>query len=206
MKIIESKSEKKPFPAGKQDILCYGFFNPGASKTNEKFSANHSYTFMFEGIDAEKIVFDSSKGEQRQSISRTVYGNKLYDFLADMMDRKIDAKERQDGIDPSSVIGKSFKVRIEHVEKDDKTFANIEKFYFVNDEEEKIENEVICWSIMWKPELGKDGKPVLDKKDEAKGRPYKSQNEVLGCDQFHKLHDWMKEKVKKTETFKMLPE
>lgn len=191
MKIKPQQPERKLFPEGNQRVILYGFLHTGKNKGREGWLPTDKYYFFFEGIDAEKQVFDSDKGEQRVSISRAVFGNKYYEFIEELIDRSLKKAEKDEGFDITTLIGKGFLISVEHIEKEGKQYANLRKIRSPLDDLGKPENASFAWSIYWNPQTKE---------------PYSSQNEVLGCDRFSKLAEWMQKAIKESETFKALPD
>lgn len=193
MKIKVEKTESQPFPEGKHNLKLYGFCHVGKVRLRADWSPVDKFIFLFECTSLPKEVFDESKGEQRKAINRTLFGQKLYDFLEELLERSLTAKERNEGFEVADMIGTEYRVLVDHTKKDDKTYSNIKKIIEPLDGDgEQPENQTFCFSVNFNP-----------KTKEA----FETQSDVLASKEWSKLPEWIQKEIKeKSLTFQALDE
>ena len=189
MKIAPTKNEKELFPEGNQRLILIEFFHPGQLKSRDEWLPSDKFVFKFEAVDLEEKDFGS--GPERQTISRTVYGQKFFDFLEELADRKITKKEKDEGFEVADLIGKGFLVQCLHVENNGKKYCNLRKVRSPLDDCGAPKGKTVCFSIYFNVETG---------------APFATYHETLESKHFQALAEWQREEVKKSETFRNFPD
>jgi hypothetical protein len=190
MKIAPAQNEKELFPEGDHRLILFGFFHPGQLKSRDEWLPSDKFVFRFEAVDLEEKDFGS--GPERQTISRTVYGRKYFEFLEELADRTITKKEREEGFDITELIGNGFLVQCLQVEKaEGKRYCNLRKIRSPLSDCGEPKSKALCFSMYHNPETG---------------APFATYHETLESKHFQRLADWQKEEIKKSETFRSFPD